>query len=80
MNALQHILNAAKNVNMAAFDGMTSARKMTILVQLEQARRAVLDTPTATAEPSRVLYPTLQDLVEDGCIQVDVENDYLTEM
>lgn len=26
MNALQHILNAAQNVNMAAFDGMTSAQ------------------------------------------------------
>lgn len=53
---------------------------MTILAQLEHARRAVLDTPTATAEPSRVLKPTLQELVEEGCIPVDVENDYLTEM
>jgi hypothetical protein len=81
-NALTHVLNAAKNIaDMNWPDGKANARKMVALAQLEHARRALLEMQTPAAnDGNRVLTPTLQELVEEGCIPTDAPNDYLTEM
>lgn len=83
MTAMQHLLNAAQNLNTMQCEGVTAARRMTALAQIEHARRAILDMQTRDAaanDPVPVYTPTLQELVEEGCIPMDVPNDYLTEM